>query len=503
MQDRIKRELGRNIQVLLIEDDPEDTMLLMNMMSKPGWPTLRFTMLCAEDLRSGLDLLAKNQVEVVLLDLMLPDSQGIETVRRLRAKAPDLPVVVLTGMNDDELGLEALHNGAQDYQAKGRLDEHSLKRTLSYAVERHRLVAGLKNIIDAAKDGMLVVDASSKVRYANPSAAALFGRPLERLIGETFPHPLPQKREGELKFDAPEGERTIELRLSEISWQNEPAWLVTARDLTDLRRIEQLKAEVRERQRMDKLKDELMSAVSHEMRTPLTVIKAISSNLMDDVKHAALKRQAHLIEMQYKNVLRLQKIVDNILNLARLESGRASIHVQKLDVRAAIADTVGGLRLVAKEHGLGIDEEIPKSLPPAYGDLELFIQVLSNLIDNAVRFAKTHIIVAARESSGTIEVSVIDDGVGIPADRLPDLFNKFVQVNRSSHGEGYRGTGLGLAICKEIVERQNGRIWVESKEGRGSGFHFCLPLHRPGADDDVQGGSHAQDERKAPRAHGR
>src|SRR6185295_5035578 len=118
----------------------------------PGWPTLKFTMLCADDLRSGMDLLVNNPVEVVLLDLMLPDSQGIETVRRLRAKAPDVPVVVLTGMSDDEMGLEAVQNGAQDYQSKGRLNEHSLKRTLSYAVERHRMVAGLKNVIEAAKD---------------------------------------------------------------------------------------------------------------------------------------------------------------------------------------------------------------------------------------------------------------------------------------------------------------------------------------------------------------
>lgn len=506
MQDKPKRELNRNIQVVLIEDDPEDQMLLMNMMAKPGWPSLKFTLLCADDLRSGLDLIGQNPVEVVLLDLMLPDSQGIETVRRLRAKVPDVPVVVLTGMSDDELGLEALQNGAQDYQSKGRLDEHSLKRTLSYAVERHRMAAGLKNIIDAAKDGMLVVDGSSKVRYANPSAEALFGKSMQKIVGEPFPHPLPQKREGEIKLQGPEGERTIELRLSEISWQDEPAWLVAARDLTDLRRIEQLKAEVKERQRMDKLKDELMSAVSHEMRTPLTVIKAIASNLIDDVKHAALKRQSHLIELQYKNVLRLQKIVDNILNLARLESGRASIRPQKLDVRYLIQETVAGFRVVAKEHRLEIDEDLPKSLPPVYADPELFVEVLSNLIDNALRFTRTRVVVAAKpaeDGSKAVQISVIDDGAGIPAERIPELFNKFVQVNRSSHSEGYRGTGLGLAICKEIIERQDGKIWVESQLDRGSKFHFSLPQQKTAGDDETKGGSHAEDERKTPRSHGR
>src|SRR5258708_1851315 len=101
----------RNIQVLLIEDDPEDTMLLMNTMAKSGWPTLKFTLLCADDLKSGLKILEEGGVEVVLLDLMLPDSQGMETIIKVRAKAPDVPIVVLTGMQDEEMGLEAVRHG--------------------------------------------------------------------------------------------------------------------------------------------------------------------------------------------------------------------------------------------------------------------------------------------------------------------------------------------------------------------------------------------------------
>src|ERR1700733_8241930 len=137
MQERpSKNELkNRNIQALLIEDDPEDTMLLMNVMAKSGWPSFKFTLLCAENLQSGLKLLEEGGIEVVLLDLMLPDSQGIETVIRIRAKAPDVPIVVLTGMQDEDMGLEAVKHGAQDYQIKGNLHGHSLKRTLSYAVE--------------------------------------------------------------------------------------------------------------------------------------------------------------------------------------------------------------------------------------------------------------------------------------------------------------------------------------------------------------------------------
>src|SRR3989442_720811 len=120
-----RRDLAvRNIQVLLIEDDPEDTILLMNILAKPGWPSFNFTLLCADDLSSGLKVLEEGGIEVVLLDLMLPDSQGIDTVIKARAQAPDIPIVVLTGMQDEYMGLEAVKNGAQDYQNKGSLQEH-------------------------------------------------------------------------------------------------------------------------------------------------------------------------------------------------------------------------------------------------------------------------------------------------------------------------------------------------------------------------------------------
>ena len=142
------------IRALLVEDDPEDTLLLMNLMARSTWPSFRFTLDCAEDLASGLAVLAKGGIEVVLLDLMLPDSRGIETVRAVRSGFPDIPLVVLTGLRDEALGLEAVAQGAQDYQVKGNIDGHALKRTISYAVERHRMLARLKNVIEGAADAM-------------------------------------------------------------------------------------------------------------------------------------------------------------------------------------------------------------------------------------------------------------------------------------------------------------------------------------------------------------
>lgn len=490
----------KNISGLLIEDDPDDTMLLMEIMAQPDWPALKFTFVCAENLKAGLKILEKDNIEVVLLDLTLPDSRGIETVSKVHSLAPDVPIVVLTGLANESLGLEAVMQGAQDYQVKGEINGHALKRTISYAVERHRSLFHLKNIIESAPDGMVIVNAKKIILYMNSAAMALLGGSANELLGKPFPYPLSKNNFCELLRIPVQGggERIMETRTAEIEWKNEPAAIISIHDITELRRVEQIKAEIIERRNMDKLKDELMSAVSHEMRNPLTIIKAAGGNLKEGLAGSLSRQQANIVSLQYNNILRLEKIVDHILDLSRLESGRAQINLQKVDAAQLIRDTLNGFRLVASEQNLMIQQEIPEDLPMLNADPELFIQVLSNLIDNAMRFTESKILVKAETVVGDevasktmqanavtgvltarkyIQVSVIDDGEGIPKERIEELFNKFIQVNRNSRGEGYKGTGLGLAICKEIVERQKGKIWVESVWGKGAQFHFMLPQY--------------------------
>ncbi|MDD5627920.1 MAG: ATP-binding protein [Elusimicrobia bacterium] len=497
------------IRVLIIEDDPEDRLLLTKVMALPDWPSFHFVLECAYSLTAGLEILSCGGIEAVLLDLMLPDSRGLDTLRRLRSRYPDVPIVILTGLRDESLGLEAIMHGAQDYQVKGTIEGHALKRTISYAVERHRMLAGLRNIIQGTVDGMVVVDAQGLVRHVNQAAETLLGRESAQLRGKPFPHPIPAGPAQVLRLPAARGEeRVAELHLAQIQWEDEPARLVTIRDVTKLRRIDRLRAEIKERRRMDKLKDELMSVVSHEMRNPLTIIRAAVYCLEEWRRGTLSEEEAEMVNLQQANVLRLQKIVDHILDLSRLESGRAEIHLQAVDAVRLVEDTVRGLRLLARERNIVIQEELAHDLPPICADPELLVQILSNLLDNAMRFARTRILVraqaepmpaAAPASDGArpspdgcltareyVRISVSDDGQGIPQDRMGDLFTKFVQVNRKIRGEGYQGTGLGLAICKEMVERLQGRIWVESADGHGAEFHFLLPrfsAHRPNPED--------------------
>lgn len=482
------------IKALLIEDDPEDALLLNRLLARQEGPGLRLETEQAGSMAAGLARLSKGGIDVVLLDLMLPDSRGLETATAILSRFPNVPLVVLTGMSDEALGSQALQRGAQDYVVKGSVDARAFKRVVSYAVHRHRAAAGLKSIIDRSADGMVVVDAAGAVRYMNPAAAALLGGEDAGRLGRPFPFPLPAQGVSEVFLPAAAESRVAELRVTGIEWEDVPARLATLRDITDLRRVSELKAEIKEQRRMDKLKNELMSAISHEMRSPLTVIKAANINMKEGATGPLSPEATTMVMLQHNNILRLQKIVDHILDLSRLESGRATIRPVRLDAGPMVEDVAKGYQMLADTKGVRIHVEVPPDLPAVHADPDLLAQLLGNLLDNAVRFTSSRIDLKAEALSGVdavksgrgggpvlaergcVRFCVADDGRGIPENRVGDIFKRFVQVDRPSGGEGYKGTGLGLAICKEIVERQGGRIWADSGGAPGARFYFTLPL---------------------------
>jgi len=460
------------VRVLLVEDDAEDALLLRRLLGREEGPGLRLSLEVAESLQAGLTRLEEGGVDLILLDLMLPDSRGLETATAVLTRHPKVPLVVLTGLSDEASGLQALREGAQDYVVKGSLDARSLKRVVAYAVQRHRAAAGLKSVIDRCADGMVVVDAAGAVRYLNPAAEALLGAQGRSIVGRPFPFHLPSQGVSEVVLRPELESRVAELRVTPVEWEDEPARLAVLRDITDLRRVAELRAEIREQRRMEKVKEELMSAISHEMRSPLTVIKAANINLKDGSTGPLNDEQATMVLLQHNNILRLQKILDHILDLSRLESGRAVIRPVRLDVGPLVEDIAKGYRMLAEGRGARVETALPKDLPQVFADPDLFAQVLANLLDNAVRFTASRIVLTAEALSpveaaqagrggggpllaerGCVRFCVSDDGRGIPADRVGDVFKRFVQV-----------------------ERQGGRIWVESGGKPGARFFFTLPL---------------------------
>jgi PAS domain S-box-containing protein len=253
------------------------------------------------------------------------------------------------------------------------------------------------------------------------------------------------------------------------------------RDITELRKLEALKAEVKQRRELAALKDEFIGSVSHELRTPLALVMTAVDSLRKGLAGELAPKQRDVAELCNRNILRLSRMINNLLDISRLESGTAQSRLVRVDLKDLLADLEANYRMMGRVTSVRLEIDAPGDLPDVRADPEMLMQVLDILLDNAERFAVSLIRVKAARADGGVRLEVVDDGPGVPPDRIGLLFNKFAQVSRSIGG-GYKGTGLGLAICKEILVLHGSTIAVDRAPGGGARFYFALPAWEVGLD---------------------
>ena len=230
---------------------------------------------------------------------------------------------------------------------------------------------------------------------------------------------------------------------------------------------------------LDRMKDDFLSNVSHEFKTPLTSIQGYSQLILDGTLGEVNEQQQKAVETVLRNSERLRRLVDSLLYLSRAQSGKLSYSFEKLDIKDILDHAVQDLALQAASKNIELITEIPSDLPQLSVDRDKMMDVFVNLIDNAVKFTQDggKVTVSAHVSEGSMYLDVEDTGIGIPEDKIPMLFQRFYQVD-SSVKRRYGGTGLGLYICKKIVEDHKGDIYVSSEEGKGTTVHVRLPLEQ-------------------------
>jgi Na+/proline symporter/signal transduction histidine kinase len=248
------------------------------------------------------------------------------------------------------------------------------------------------------------------------------------------------------------------------------------------RELEAATSELREAnerlKELDRLKDDFVSTVTHELRTPLTSIRAFIEILVDDPDVPQRKKFLGIIT---KEAERLTRLINQVLDLAKIESGKADWVVTAVDMKAVVADTLAGMDQLFMEKGITVDARLPDKVTPVIADLDRMIQVMLNLLSNAAKFcdgAHGRVEVALAERDGWLQVDVRDNGRGIDPDDHEAIFSKFHQVG-DTLTEKPHGSGLGLHISRQIVEHFGGRIWVQSAAGRGASFSFTLPTGAP------------------------
>jgi signal transduction histidine kinase len=425
------------LKILLVEDNPADADLIGEILDEAN--ETQWSLVHVERLKEALKCLSENHFDVVLLDLSLPDKQGLGTVAQTYQAAPDLPIVVLTGLNDKVIALEALREGAQDYLVKGKIDSNLLVRAIRHAIERAQTL--------------------KRLRHSEEQ--------LQRLNEEL--------------------ERRVEEQTNELRQKNQ----YLQGEIAERQRLEEeLRNALAKEKELGELKSNIISVVSHEYRTPLTTILS-SAELLEQYSHQwhDEKKQRHFQRIQ-TSVHRLTQLVNDVLLINKAEAGKLEFNPVPLNLVALCRELVEDLQLTAKtQHSISFDCQ--GSCSSAYLDDRLVRQLLTNLLSNAIKYSPKggniqfdlvfeHDSAVIETSAGTlVRTSAVtfrigDQGIGIPPEDQAQLFDAFY---RSSNVGTISGTGLGLAIVKKCVDLHGGQIAVESEVGLGTTFTVILPLN--------------------------
>ena len=364
--------------VLLIEDNLGDADLVRLRLVESEFPV---NVNCVSRLSDGLASLTKETPSVVLLDLNLPDSRGAETFRRVLEHAPNIPVVVLSGQDDEALAIKAVHQGVQDYLVKGNLSSKHLERAIRYAVERQGLLRALE---------------------------------------------MSQKQQLEFK-------------------------------------------------------NQFLSHVSHELRTPLTCIHQYVTLLLDGLAGPMAPEQSDHLKTVLKSVNQLHAMIRDLLEATRAESGKMRIEPRCIALGELVQQTIAMMRPMADEKKIGLEIGLDQRLPLVHADPDRVLEVLINLVDNAIKFTPPDGAVMVQAcmvdaEPGCVYISVSDSGRGISPEAKALIFERLYQ-DPDAVDNHRSGLGLGLFISREIVRLHEGRIWVSSEPGQGSTFTFTLPVY--------------------------
>jgi len=335
-------------------------------------------------------------------------------------------------------------------------------------------------IFESANEGIVVLDPDGNITEINPAACRLFnvdagailGVPATELgllsVAEIRLLPKLHRQDNPQSVVRQVGNRIVSTIVSPLRTaparrrRDESVWLL--RDVT-------------EAVRMEETRNEFISVVSHELRTPMTAIKGFTDLLLDGDAGSVTRQQRELLTVVQGNANRLVNLVNDMLDISRIESGRIHLDQTAVDIVAAIRSVVRSLRPMQEAKQLNVLEELDPDAPPVFADEARLTQILTNLLANAYKYTPENGWVTVRTEvlDTFVAVSVSDTGIGIPADALAHVFTKFFRVEHPTT-QAVSGTGLGLAITRLLVERHGGRITAASREGVGTTVRFTLPV---------------------------
>ena len=359
-------------------------------------------------------------------------------------------------------------------EQEARLGFESLKE--QHREQMRQIQTQQEALFNSMVEGLLLLDESGRIQLANRAFTKLFDvttdlrdktilevlrqHELNELLGRVASEK--QVLDYELKVGGLH-ERWLQINAAAIfnTAGETQGTILVIHDLTRLKRLE-------------RTREEFVANVSHELRTPLSLVKGYVETLLDGAKDNPEVATKFLQTIQ-RNAERLQFLIEDLLTISELESGRIKMNLQPVQLRPLVGRVLEDLKTQARARKVTLTNEVPELA--AQADAERLQQVLGNLVGNAIKYGRSegHVVVGGQSvNGGTIELHVEDDGPGIPSESLERVFERFYRVDKARSRE-QGGTGLGLSIVKHIVQSHGGKVWVRSDPGRGASFFFTLP----------------------------
>ena len=401
--------MGNNIKILLFEDNPGDAGLIEEMVNDSA--NYSYELKIAETMEEGMDLLKVDSYNLILLDLGLPDSDGINTFLNVQRENSAVPIIILTGLNNDNIGVEAVKMGAQDYLTKGSVDPDLLERSIKYSIERNKVQLELQKYRDNL-------------------------------------------------------EEKVEKRTEELDKANKRLKI----EIEDHKKTEiKLEKYLAELKRSNKELQQFAYVASHDLQEPLRMVASFTQLLEKKYKGQLDSDADEFIKYAVDGAQRMQLLINDLLAYSRVSTRGEEF--QLVDLDKAFNESLQNLKMSIDENEAKITID---PLPTIVADQIQIIQLFQNLVGNAIKFRgdeTPEIHMAAEEGEDEWIFRVIDNGIGIDSQHSQRIFRVFQRLHER---DKYPGTGIGLSICEKIVERHGGYIWVDSKPGNGSAFCFTI-----------------------------
>ena len=497
------------LSIIVIEDFKPDLELIRHELTKNK---ILCTLKQVDNRHDFLEELKKGTPDLVLSDFKLPQYDGLSAISDLQEIAPEVPIIICTGTLDEETAADTIKSGAWDYVVKERL--YRLPTAIHHALKLKEEISQKKKATKALHDtedayetlranvpiALYRVTVDGNLLYANPTLMAMFGYPdledlRKRNMKDLYLNPEQRNtliyrlvkekviKNFEVQFKRKDGSTFWGSLHARAIFNEEGKHLFQDGiivDITELKKTNQALIEAKEKaEESDHLKTAFLANMSHEIRTPLNAILGFSDLLIDP--YYSKEETERFVELIHKNGHSLLNIINDILDIAKIEAGIIQLYPEEYPVENMLKELYESFASQQPQEKVSkITFELDLHEKPDLmitTDQNRLKQILSNLLSNAFKFTdEGSITLGYKTDKDAITFMIRDTGLGIPEEQQQIIFDRFRQVD-NSHTREHGGTGLGLTIAKNLVEKLNGFLWVESALYEGSCFYVQLPYH--------------------------